>query len=66
LLALLGAHPITHVSRIMVKARLGIRRGSYKVLVGRPDGKSYLENLDIDGRILRCIFKKWDEEAWTA
>jgi hypothetical protein len=34
--------------------------------VGRPNGKSYLEDLDVDGSIiLKWIFKKWDGEAWT-
>jgi len=34
-------------------------------LVGRPDGKSYLEDLDIDGRIiLKWILKKWDGLLW--
>jgi hypothetical protein len=31
------------------------------VLVGKPDGKSHLEDPDVDGRIiLRWIFRKWD------
>ena len=31
-----------------------------KVLVGRPEGKSYLEDIGVDGMIiLRWIFKKW-------
>jgi hypothetical protein len=35
-------------------------------MVGRREGKSHLEDLDIDGRlILNWIFKMWDEEAWT-
>jgi hypothetical protein len=30
-------------------------------LVGRPEGKNYLEDLGIDGRIiLKWIFKKWN------
>jgi len=34
--------------------------------VGRPEGKSHLEDPDIDGRIiLRWIFRKWDVRAWT-
>jgi hypothetical protein len=44
---------------------MGDRRGAYRVLVGRPDGKNHLEDLGVDGRILKWIFKKWDGEAWT-
>jgi hypothetical protein len=28
------------------------RRGIYRVLVGKPEGKSYLEDPDVDGRII--------------
>jgi hypothetical protein len=28
-------------------ARMGDRRGAYKVLMGRPEGKSYLEDLGV-------------------
>jgi len=40
LLALLGAHPILHISRIRFKhvARVGEERGVYRVL-GKPEGK---------------------------
>jgi hypothetical protein len=32
--------------------------------VGKPEGKSHLEDPDVDGRIiLRLIFSKWDMEA---
>ena len=37
-----------------------------RVLVGRPEGKSYLEDLVVDiWIILKLIFKKGDGEAWT-
>jgi hypothetical protein len=31
----------------------------------KPEGKSYMEDLDIDGRILNWIVKKQDGDAWT-
>jgi hypothetical protein len=36
-------------------------------LVGRPEGyRDHLEDPGIAGEIiLKLIFKKWDEEAWT-
>jgi hypothetical protein len=38
----------------------GDRRGVYKVLVGKTEGKSHLGDLGLDGRIiLRWIFRKW-------
>ena len=45
---------------------MGDRRGLFKVLVGKPEGKNNLEDPGIDGRIiLRWIFRNWDVEAWT-
>jgi uncharacterized protein (UPF0128 family) len=42
-------------------ARIGIRRGAYKVLVKKPEGNKPPEGLRVDGRIiLKRIFKKWD------
>jgi len=47
-------------------ARMGERRGVYRVLVGKPEGKNHLEDPDVDGRIiLRWIFRKWDGGVWT-
>jgi hypothetical protein len=47
-------------------ARTGKRRGVYRVLVGRPEGKNHLKNSGVDGRIILIwIFKKWDVGAWT-
>jgi len=38
----------------------GGRRGVYRVLVGKPEGKNHLEDPSVDGRlILRWIFRKW-------
>ena len=48
-------------------ARVGERRGVYRVLVGKPEGKWSLGSPDVDGRIiLRWIFRKWDGGMdWT-
>ena len=43
-------------------------RGVHRVLVGKPEGKSHWEDLDVDGRIiLRWIFGKWVgvETGWS-
>ena len=59
-------------------ARMRERRGVYRVLVGKPEGKRRLGDLDIDGRIiLQWIFMKWvgtidwiglaqDRDMWRA
>jgi hypothetical protein len=40
------------------------RRAVYRVLVGKPEEKDYLEDTGLDGSvILRCIFRKWDVGA---
>ena len=37
------------------------RRGSYRILMGRLEGRDHLEDPGIDGRIiLKWILKKWD------
>ena len=42
-------------------ARMGEKRGIYRVLVGKFEGKNHLEDPGIEGRImLRWIFMKWD------
>jgi hypothetical protein len=39
---------------------MGDRRGVYRGLVGKPEGKNHLEDPGIDGRVtLRWIFRKW-------
>ena len=47
-------------------ARMGERRGVYRVLVGKPE-RDHLEDPGVDGRIiLRWIFSKWVVVvAWT-
>jgi hypothetical protein len=43
-----------------VVERMGERRGLYRVVVGKPGGKNHLEDLSLDGRIMREWFlKKW-------
>ena len=40
---------------------MGERRGVYGVLVGKPEGKSHLEDPGLDGKlILKCTFRKYD------
>jgi hypothetical protein len=42
-------------------ARIGERRGVYRVLMGKPERRDHLEEPGIDGRIiLRWSFRKWD------
>ena len=42
------------------------RRGAYRVLVEKPEGKDCLEDPGIDGRIiLRWIIRKWAVREWT-
>jgi len=44
---------------------MGERRGVYRVLVGRSEGKRPLGRPGVDGRILLRSFRKWDVGAWT-
>jgi len=48
-------------------ARVGERRGVYRVLVGKPEGeRDHLENPGVGGRIiLRWLFRKLAVGAWT-
>jgi hypothetical protein len=40
---------------------MGERRDAYRVLVGKTEGNSHLEDRGVDGRIiLKWIFNKWD------
>jgi hypothetical protein len=40
-------------------ARMGERRGAYRALVGKPEGRNHLEDPGVDGRIiLKWIFER--------
>ena len=42
---------------------MGDRRDTYRMLVGRPEGKKHSQDLGVDGRIiLKRIFMKLNEE----
>jgi hypothetical protein len=43
---------------------MGERRGAYRTLVGKPEGRNHLKNPGIDGRIiLKWIFERLDGGA---
>ena len=45
---------------------MGERRGLYRVLVGKPEGKNHLEDPGVDGRIiLRWNLRAWVVGVWT-
>jgi hypothetical protein len=47
-------------------SRVGQRRGVYRVLVGKPEGKRPLGRPGVDWRIiLTWIFRKWKVGVWT-
>ena len=42
----------------------GEERGTYRVVVGKPEGQNRLEDLSVDRSIiLKWIFRKWDRDA---
>jgi GH43 family beta-xylosidase len=42
------------------------RKGGYRVLVGKLEGKTPLGGPGVDGKIIsRWIFRKWDVGTWT-
>ena len=45
---------------------MGDRRGVYRILVGKPEGKRPLGDPSVDRRIiLRWIFRKWEVGVWN-
>jgi len=48
------------------RSAYGERRGVYRILVGKPEGKRPLGRPIIDGRIiLGWILRRWDMGVWT-
>jgi len=47
-------------------ARMGVRKGVYRVLWGNLRERDHWGEPDVGGKIiLRWIFSKWDLEVWT-
>ena len=46
-------------------AHMGEKRGVYRVLLGKPEGKNYWGDLGVDGWILGWISRRWDVGIWT-
>ena len=45
---------------------MGKGRGTFRVLVGKPEGRKPLQHPGVNGMvILKWIFETWDGEAWT-
>jgi hypothetical protein len=44
---------------------MGERRGAYRALVGKPEGRSHLEDPGANGRILKWTCERLDGGAWT-
>jgi len=39
---------------------------AYNILVGKPKGKNYMEDVSVNGRIiLKWIHKRYDGKSWT-
>ena len=42
---------------------MGDRIGTYRVSMERPEGKRPFARTNLNGkRILKCVFKKWEEQ----
>jgi hypothetical protein len=39
---------------------MGHGRSPQRILVGKPEGKDHLEDLCVDARKIKFIFKKWE------
>jgi hypothetical protein len=47
-------------------ASMGCMRNSYHILVGKPEGKNYLEDLDVDEKIIsEGMLEKEGGKVWT-
>jgi hypothetical protein len=51
-------------------ARMGVRRGAYRGLVGNMRGRDHLEDPGVDGRIItiwifrKCVGRAWNGSNW--